>query len=286
MFTYKRNLDFSGLDPVLFEPLVSVVESLRAETELRPNHFMIVGAEARNLLHRSFDLPVGNLSTTHDVDVALAMASWEGFEQLTPVYVRLDSSKSAIRFNIAEIPVDVIPFGGLETPKGVVEVPADGQFINVLGYTNAFAAADMFILPNVGELRVVSPSHYVILKLEALADRSRNFNYKDAQDIGTALHWLEVSEGDADWVYDDSLDALISNDFAMDTTLAELLGRHLAGLLEASERQRLLEKIKTIDAGDFTGELRRGLFRTATPSKNDAARARYDALLRGLAGNR
>ena len=283
MFTYKRNLNFSGSDPVMFEPLISVIDSLMTETEITPDQFMIVGAEARNLLHRSFGQPVGSLTTTLDIDIALAMPSWDGFDQLRPVYERIASTKSAIRFNIAQMPVDVIPFGGLETPQGVVEVPDDGHLINVLGYINAFAAADTFILPRVGRLQVVSPWHYVILKLEALADRSQNFNYKDAQDIGTALYWLETSEGEADWLYDEQLDTLIANDLAVDITLAQILGQHLGELLDTHEHQRLLEKVRGIDAGDFTGELRRGLFRTTTPAKNPAARNRYEALLRGLA---
>ncbi|MGM9473772.1 hypothetical protein ACS5PJ_17430 [Pseudarthrobacter sp. YS3] len=286
MFTYKRNLNFSGSDPVMFEPLVSVIGSLIAETSITPDQFMIVGAEARNLLHRSFNLPVGDLSTTHDVDVALAMLSWDGFNQLTPVYKRMASTKSAIRFNIARVPVDVIPFGGVETDKGIVEVPGDGHLINVLGYTDAFAAADAFVLPGVGNLKVVAPWYYVILKLEALADRSQNFNYKDAQDIGTALFWLETSEGDAAWLYEQDLDALIANDLKVDITLAHLFGEHLAGLLDTHQHQRLLEKVLRVDARDFSSELRRGLFRTNTSAKNDAARERYEALVRGLADPR
>ena len=123
MFTYRRNLTFSGSDPVAFAPLITVIGSLLAETGITPDQFMVVGAEARNLLHRSFNLHAGDLSTTHDVDVALVMPSWDGFDQLTPVYKRMASTKSAIRFNIAHVPVDVIPFGGVEKDKGVVEVP-------------------------------------------------------------------------------------------------------------------------------------------------------------------
>jgi predicted nucleotidyltransferase len=154
MFTFERNLDFSGSATATFEPMVGVLAAVLSKTSLAADHFMIVGAEARNLLHSSFGQHPSELTTTRDIDVALAMPSWAGFEQLSPAFPLIDSSKSAIRFEIEGVPVDVIPFGDLEDPKGVVVAPHSGQHINVLGYTRAFEAADRFILPHIGEVLV------------------------------------------------------------------------------------------------------------------------------------
>lgn len=286
MFSFERNLDLTGCEKSALEPLVSVIDTILSKTNLTTSQFMIVGAEARNLLHTSFGQHPGDLATTRDIDVALAMPNWSGFEQLSPVFPLIDSRKSAIRFNIEDVPVDVIPFGGLEDPKGIVVAPEDGHQINVLGYTRAFEAADKFQLPHVGEVLVVSPSYYVIFKLEALADRSKWHKTKDAQDIGTALHWVEVAAGAADWVYESEFELLVSRDFDVALTVSELFGRDIGLLLDSTEHARLSDKIAELDVDNFVAELRKGLFRTAGNAKNHASLDRFRALLRGFEQSR
>lgn len=281
MFSSKRSLDFTGLARVQFEPLASVVASLTSKTKLTSSQFMVVGAEARNLLHLSFGLDPAHLSTTSDVDIALAMPSWQGFGQLTPTFRVMNSSKSAIRFRIDDIPVDVIPFGGIEDPKGIVQIPDDSQQINVLGYTRAFECAEEFVLPDIGPVLVVSPPFYVILKLEALADRSKWHKTKDAEDIGTALTWVDGNENE-DLIFEDEYELLTSNNFDMAVTVTELLGRQLAGLLDLSEHARLVDKVSELAISQFASDLRRGLFRGGQVNKSEAAMARFGALIKGL----
>ncbi|WP_223937693.1 hypothetical protein [Arthrobacter sp. StoSoilB5] len=158
MFTFRRSLNFSGYAAAYFEPLGSVVGSVLQQTDLTTDDFMVVGAEARNLHHRSFGKDPAELSTTSDIDVALTLQSWTGIEKLNTTYKLLDSSKSAIRFRVENVPVDVIPFGELEDPIGVVQTPRGDQQINVLGYRTAFKAADCFVLPKLGTVRVVDPA--------------------------------------------------------------------------------------------------------------------------------
>lgn len=281
MFSFERNLDFSGSDQSRFEPLATVISTLAAKTELTTND-MVVGAEARNLLHLSFGLESQELSTTRDIDVALAMPSWNGLDRLRSAFELIDSSKSAIRFRVETTPVDVIPFGDLEDPKGIVHPPTGSQPINVLGYVSAFDAAETFQIPGTDPIKVVSPSFYVILKLEALADRSKWHKTKDAEDIGTALTWLADCPSDEDHIYNNEFDLLVSNDFDLTLTMSELFGRHLASLLEAPERARLLEKVDELEPEKFIGDLQRGLYRGSPPYKRNEAAQQFAALTKGL----
>lgn len=286
MFSFERNLDFSGSDQSRFEPLATVISALDAKTELTTDDFMIVGAEARNLLHLSFGLEPQRLSTTRDIDVALAMPSWSGLDALSSAFELMDRSKSSIRFRVDNTPVDVIPFGGLEDPKGVVNPPTGSQLINVLGYVAAFEAAEIFKLPGTDRLKVVSPAFYVILKLEALADRSKWHKTKDAEDIGTALTWLEVDPSIEDHIYSNEFDRLVSHDFDLEVTLSEMFGRHLASLLDEQERTQLLEKVHELELDKFLGDLHRGLFRGNPVDKRAEAAQRFAALTKGLTSTR
>ncbi len=283
MFSFERNLDFSGSDQSRFEPLATVISALIAKTDLTTNDFMVVGAEARNLLHLSFGLESQELSTTRDIDVALAMPSWNGLDRLSSAFELIDRKKSSIRFRIDTMPVDVIPFGDLEDPRGIVNPPTGTQPINVLGYVTAFGAAEIFKIPGAGPIKVVSPSFYVILKLEALADRSKWHKTKDAEDIGTALTWLGVDPSEEDHIYSNEFDLLASNDFDLEVTLSELFGRHLASLLDEQERTQLLEKVDELKLDKFIGDLHRGLFPAGPNSQRAEAAQRFAALTKGLA---
>jgi predicted nucleotidyltransferase len=133
----------------------------------------------------------------------------------------------------------------------------------------------------VGPVLVASPPSYLILKLEALADRSKWHKTKDAEDIGTALTWLEVNDSD-DWIFDNEFELLVSNSFDLTLTAAELFGRHLAGLLELHEHARLVDKVSELEFSQFASDLRRGIFRGSSANKSEAAAARFGALIRGL----
>ena len=105
------------VDPVTLR-ILSVVNHVAAELELP---YIVVGATARDLLlFHVFGIPVTR--ATADVDFAVAMDSWERFRELRGalltsghfregkmehrVYLQAPSVKD-------EIPVDLIPFGGV-----------------------------------------------------------------------------------------------------------------------------------------------------------------------------
>lgn len=95
--------------PVGFlDPITRVVEAtLRATDRVGQDDIMLVGAWCRDVWHHSLGHTFAT-SRTYDIDIALALASWDGFDALTDSFDR--ASDSGLMFRIAEINVDVLPF--------------------------------------------------------------------------------------------------------------------------------------------------------------------------------
>src|SRR5271156_5573247 len=105
------------VDPVTLH-IFSVVNRVAAEPELP---YIVVGATARDLLlFHVFGIPVTR--ATADVDFGVAMDSWERFRGLRTALLasgHFDEGKIEHRIYLKapsareEIPVDLIPFGGV-----------------------------------------------------------------------------------------------------------------------------------------------------------------------------
>lgn len=69
-------------DRPLDTTLLHVLRAVADEAKVAGIDYMLVGATARDiLLTHVFDLPFGR--ATYDIDFAVAVASWEKFEQMT-----------------------------------------------------------------------------------------------------------------------------------------------------------------------------------------------------------
>ena len=100
---------------------------------------LVVGAMARDLLlHYGYGVPIARATT--DIDFGLAVAGWEEFQQLR------DSILSSEHFTSGRpgnhrlvhrggIPLDLIPFGGVERDDGTIMWPEDNSVMGVLGCT-------------------------------------------------------------------------------------------------------------------------------------------------------
>lgn len=84
------------------------------------------------------------LRATNDVDVALAVDGWEAFGAVTAAFEPVPGAEQ--RFLVAGVPVDVVPFGGVETGDGAISWP-DGHVMTVLGFAEALATAEDVVLP-------------------------------------------------------------------------------------------------------------------------------------------
>lgn len=107
--------DLATCDPALLQlPDMVVSELLAQSSGLRPADIMIVGAHCRDIL-RSASGQKSGLRTTEDVDFGLALSDWAAYNKLTRELQ--PTGNTGIRYHVAGLPTDLMPFGDLEEPS-------------------------------------------------------------------------------------------------------------------------------------------------------------------------
>jgi len=164
------------------EPLtlnvLEVVASVAAELELP---WFVAGAMARDILLSSvFGLDTGR--ATRDVDLAVALASWQQFAELkqrllnTTLFHEAQGVAHRLYYrpqpNGHGYPLDVIPFGGIHDKEQMIAWPPDmSESMSVAGYEEALATAvEVEVRPKL-VVRVASLPGLAVLKLFAWNDR-------------------------------------------------------------------------------------------------------------------
>ncbi len=104
------SFDLTAIDPTRLEPVATVVGEMVIKADIRPDTVLLVGAHCRDLLHMAFGHNVA-LRSTRDVDIALAVAGWDQYRQITAGFPKFGDT--GIGFLIGGQVVDVIPFGGI-----------------------------------------------------------------------------------------------------------------------------------------------------------------------------
>jgi predicted nucleotidyltransferase len=205
-----------------------VLSLVSAVAEQHGVELMVVGATARDLLSAAI---VGTppARATADVDVAVAVPSWQGFEDLTSGLQRAGTAKHT--FLVSGVEVDVVPFGDVETPDRRIDW-GDGTLMNAVGLTETFARSERVRLPGGTEVRAPTVPGLAVLKLMAWSDR-RLATKRDAVDLQTIMGWYGAGVL-LDELYDSEPALLEQHDFDPDPAAAHRLGRHMAELLGAS----------------------------------------------------
>jgi len=112
-------LDLTNAPEGFLDPVARVVEAALAVTEgLSAREVMVVGACCRDILHSALGHSFATAATS-DLDLALALTSWDAYRTLAGAFPRIGDT--GIRFRIADVSVDLLPFGEIEDPQGVVE---------------------------------------------------------------------------------------------------------------------------------------------------------------------
>ena len=108
-------LDLSSTPDEFLEPIARVVEAaLQHARSLRSDDVMVVGAWCRDIQHHALGHRFAT-SATRDPDLALALSSWDAYRALADAFPSVGDS--GIRFRIAEITVDLLPFGDYAAAK-------------------------------------------------------------------------------------------------------------------------------------------------------------------------
>jgi predicted nucleotidyltransferase len=111
-------LDLTKCDPALLQTADAVITELSAKsTRLRAQDVIVVGAHCRDILQSALGHEFG-LRTTDDIDFGLAVANWAAYDELTRELK--PTGHTGIRYEVANVPTDLMPFGAVEKPPGTV----------------------------------------------------------------------------------------------------------------------------------------------------------------------
>lgn len=114
------------------DPIANVVEAALAQAdELRPDNVMVVGAWCRDVWHRALGHTFST-AMTRDIDLALALSSWDVYRALAGAFPRVNDT--GIRFRIADVNVDLLPFGDIEDPQGTAKPPTRDIALSVWAF--------------------------------------------------------------------------------------------------------------------------------------------------------
>ncbi|MGW6422694.1 hypothetical protein ACWF82_08460 [Nocardia sp. NPDC055053] len=205
-----------------------VVEALVSNSGATDTSFMVIGAHCRDLLHASFgrtDL----LRSTSDIDVGVAVAGDAEYQRIVSAFP--PSGTTEIRYSIAGVSVDVVPFGEIEDPTGTTVLPGRKDSLDVFGFREVFSLSEVVQLPSGNQVRIPTPAGYTALKLKAWCDRSINGEYKDAADIATACSWYQEDVDVRASLYGQRTDLLLRAEVDVDVASLYLLGEEMSAVL-------------------------------------------------------
>ncbi|WP_028048953.1 nucleotidyl transferase AbiEii/AbiGii toxin family protein [Cellulomonas sp. URHD0024] len=194
---------------------------------------MVIGATARDILSVAI-AGTPPARATADVDIAVAVPSWQAFEALTSDLERVGRRRHT--FLVSGTHVDVVPFGDLETSGRVIDW-GDGSAMNTLGLREAHAASLPALLPGGTTVRVPSVAGLVTLKLIAWSDR-RLETRRDAVDLQTIIGWTTTGAL-LDDLYATGVALLEAYEFDPDLAAAHRLGHEMFELLGSAAPQVL-----------------------------------------------
>lgn len=224
---------------------------------------LVVGAIARDLLlHYGHGVPITRATT--DIDLGLAVASWDEFHQVRDAYLKSKHFSAGRPSNHrlihrSGVPLDLIPFGGVEREDGSIMWPEDDAVMGVLGYREARATAIEIELPDGESVATVCLPMLAILKLMAWSERHTYTPRKDANDLFLILSNYLIDEN-AERLYEVGAHLLEKVDFDYQVAGAWLAGYDAAECIASSAERprRVFDAVKEIlhAEADSEGDLR------------------------------
>lgn len=220
--------------------------------------YFLIGATARDIM-LTHVFGVKTYRATRDVDFAIAVPDWQTFDHVKSWFLARPESWSSstnthrllYRDNDTDavVPMDVVPFGGIENPPTIITWPPDkAAIMSVAGFAEALQAAVQVCIVDDLIVPVISIPGLAVLKLFAWADR-RMASSKDADDLLMLLrHYADA--GNLDRLYNSAFHILESCDYDVDAAGAYLLGLDTATITGNDTRSRMLVLLKDADVHD------------------------------------
>lgn len=211
----------------------------------------IVGATARDII-LEYVYRAGIRRATDDIDFGVAVESWEQYERLKAALISTGKFRADNKMEQRlwqgrgrdEMKIDLVPYGGIESPVGTVTFPPTEFEMNTKGFAEAFQNSLKLKISDNSLIRIVSLPGLVMLKFVAYDDRPFE-RETDLQDIWYVLkNYLDA--GNEDRLYLDS-DLLNDENFDFRTIGARLLGRDLAKILNDQTEKIVLKHLSEDD---------------------------------------
>ncbi|RJG02877.1 nucleotidyl transferase AbiEii/AbiGii toxin family protein [Noviherbaspirillum sedimenti] len=222
---------------------------------------------------------------TEDVDFAVMVRDWEAFAALRAALLasgdfaeRPGAATHRLRHQATGLPLDIVPFGGIERADRTILWPPDQSTVfDCFGVSEAFAASQSVRMPDGVSLRVASIPALALLKVTAWQDRKHSTPGRDAGDLLLYLrHYMDC--GNLDRAARDHGDLFAADDYDHEAAGARLLGRDIALLLDRQAIQHVLDIL--LPQADPHGQL---LLAQQSGLDLEHARRLIEAVCNGLA---
>ncbi|GAB3551983.1 nucleotidyl transferase AbiEii/AbiGii toxin family protein [Noviherbaspirillum agri] len=280
----SMSLDFSQKSDLI--PLATVVQALQVVAQPLGIDYFLMGAAARDLmLQHAHKIAPSRL--TEDVDFAVSVLDWQSFESLRAALLASDQFSGRpgpaihkLRHKATGLPLDIVPFGGVENADRTISWPPDHHTVfDCFGAREAFEAGIPVRLPINVTLRVASIPALALLKITAWKDRKHSHPGRDAGDL--LLYVRNYMDCDNyDRAAQDHSDLFTTDDYDHESTGARLLGRDIANLLDKQSIEPVLSIL--LPQADTGGPL---LLAQQSGLDLEHARRLIEALCDGLTDN-
>lgn len=224
----NTSIDLSGKLDGSTKTLFRIVDESVKEIGAK---YLLVGATARDLLyHHAFGVEAQR--ATKDTDFAIYLSTWKEFDTLIETLVakgfrRSNTAHRLIALN--DTPIDLVPFGELESPDYSIEWPSNNENkMNVLGFQDALKSATHFCVDDEPrlEIPVVTAEGIAVLKTISWTDRAPDLRGKDAEDLLFIAEYFERVLGEE--VFQDAVMELYEYDITL--VGAYLLGQRASSI--------------------------------------------------------
>lgn len=271
--------DVTDVPADVLGPIPDVVQAVLAHSpSLAAENIMVVGAWCRDIHHRALGHQFSP-TATHDLDLALALGSWDAYHAIAAQFPPVGST--GFRYLISGYPVDLLPFGGIEDPTGFVAPSPRRQPFSVWALSEVLQTALTVEIADRVTVRIPTVAGYAGLKIGAWLDRSEHHESKDAADLALVMHWYAESSEIADRLYDTPVgnDVLIAEELDLPRAAARLLGGDITstiGIARTSEMRSRWPGNEPLLVRSL------GFFGTQWPKDTATRRERLGALTAGL----
>ena len=273
-------LDFSQRPELLLDArVVADVEAAAASVGVP---VLIVGAFARDLhLRYRYDIPTRR--ETEDVDIALAMPDWASFEALRARLIESGNFRASgaalqrLRHR-SDLPIDLVPFGPLETIDRTIVWPPRGDVVmDVFGFREALASAHPVMLPENVRTHLISLPALALLKIVCWHDRHYRYPGKDAHDLNLIVRNYLIA-GNEERLWHEFVAWTQEEGFDFENAGARMLGHDIRLLLDNAG----IERIAAILSEQSDQEVPGLLPSEMSASEPDRARSLLEAMLKGF----